>query len=101
MTMQAVRRTASQKCQSKGTRRASSGVTWGPGSAGDAAKRRGSLAAGHDAAELAVLFLFTDGVALVVLLFAAGDADLDFDAAVLEVHGEGDEGGALDRGGLF
>src|SRR4029079_12361514 len=32
---------------------------------------------------------------------AAGDADLDLDAAVFEVHRERDEGGALDRGGLL
>jgi len=64
-------------------------------------KNKGLLPAGGHSSQLAVLFFFPDGVALVVLLFAAGDADLDLDAAVFEVHRERDEGGALDRGGLL
>lgn len=40
------------------------------------------------------MFLFADGVALVVLLFAFGDAEFDFGATVFEVNGEGDEGDA-------
>src|SRR5689334_22524063 len=64
-------------------------------------KNKVLLAAGGHASELAVLFFLADGVALVVLLFAAGDADLDLDAAVLEVEGEGDEGEAPGLEGLF
>src|SRR5258706_10713903 len=59
------------------------------------------LSSTHNSAHFAILFLFTDGVAFVVLLFAAGDADLNLDAAAFEVEGEGDERDALGLHGLF
>jgi len=52
------------------------------------------LSAGHGAAELAGLLLFADGGAFVVALFAAGDAEFQLGAAVLEIDGQGNQGGA-------
>jgi len=52
------------------------------------------LSSGHGAAEFAVLFFFLDGGAFVVAFFAVGDAEFELGAAVLEVDGQGDEGGA-------
>ena len=52
------------------------------------------MAAGHGAAELASLFLFADGGAFVVALFAAGDAEFELGAAVLEIDGQGNQRGA-------
>src|SRR4051812_17050823 len=46
---------------------------------------RPSLSPTHDPTQFAVLLFFTDRRALVVLLFAMRDADLDLDAAVLEI----------------
>lgn len=56
---------------------------------------RGLLPMAHRPADLAVHFFAFDGIALVVLLLAAGDAKFDFGFAFLEIDGQGNERGAL------
>jgi len=67
--------------------------------AGDIANR---VAANETIARLLSSGIASNALSLMsVLLFAAAYADLDLDAAVFEIEGEGDEGGALGLEGLF
>ncbi len=53
---------------------------------------------GHGAADFAILLFSLDGFALVVTFLAAGDAQLDLGAAILEIDGQGNERGAALEG---
>ena len=53
---------------------------------------------GHGAADFAILLFSLDGFALVMAFLAAGDAQLDLGAAILEINRQGNERGAALEG---
>ena len=64
-------------------------------------KRWALLPLRHRPSHIPILLFFLDRLAFVVLLFAAGEAEFEFGAAVFPINGEGDEGGAFVFGFVF